>query len=159
MSIFDTMAAQTSGRPAGTPNNSNRRNQRLDRYGNPLPEAEFWVNVGLVLPVYDPETGETTDEFIGFPMGIPLDTMAEMVVRGKNERWKTIASAKNQIMKLVTEQARDTLAPGETMRLDNFVVEVRRREDPNTAAITTGHSDITQAAVLQMLSGGSIKAT
>lgn len=156
MSIFDTIAAQTAARPQTTA--AGGKAPRLDRFGNVLPDAEFWLNIGLDLPVYDPETGEEKIEFVSLPIGLPLDTMSEMEVRGKNKRWNTIVAAKNQILQVLVSSARETLEPGGTMRPDQLIVEIRRREDPNVGVETTAESEKTSAAVLQMLGSGKVSS-
>lgn len=154
MSIFDTIAAQTSARPQG--GTAGAKAPRLDRFGNVLPDAEFWLNIGLDLPIYDPETGEEKIEFVSLPIGLPLDTMSEMEVRGKNRRWNTIVAAKNQILQLLVASSKETLEPGGTMRPDSLIVEIRRREDPNAVVEQGVEAEKTAAAVLHMLGSGRV---
>lgn len=88
------------------------------------PEAMIWLNVGY--EVTDETTGEVT--FISLPFGLPLDTMEPKKVSGKNEDWKRMVQAKNQLLEHL-QKAATGLKPGEESVVSALQVQLRRRAD------------------------------
>ena len=102
---FDS-AAKTNTAAAG---GNNRRTQAQDR-----PSAKLWLNVG-----YD-----ANGRFVNLPVGIPVDTMEALPVRGQNEEWAQFQSARNDLLKAIQE-AGDNLEPGAEVEV-KLVVKLRK---------------------------------
>ena len=92
-------------------NTSGRRNaqQASDR-----PAAKLWLNVG-----YD-----ANGRFVNLPVGIPVDTMELLPIRGQNEEWAQFQSARNDLLKAIQE-AGDNLEPGAEVEV-KLVVKLRK---------------------------------
>ena len=102
---FDS-AAKTNTAVAG---GNNRRTQAQDR-----PAAKLWLNVG-----YD-----ANGRFVNLPVGIPVDTMETLPIRGQNEEWAQFQSARNDLLKAIQE-AGDNLEPGAEVEV-KLVVKLRK---------------------------------
>ena len=102
---FDS-ATKTNTAAAG---GNNRRTQAQDR-----PSAKLWLNVG-----YD-----ANGRFVNLPVGIPVDTMELLPIRGQNEEWAQFQSARNQLLKAIQE-AGDNLEPGAEVEV-NLTVKLRK---------------------------------
>jgi len=83
---FAALGAQAAA-PAATPVND---------YAN-KPKAEVWLNVGITLPIVQAD-GTTQDTFVALPFGLPLDTMEDMVAKGKNADWLNMVAVKNALL-------------------------------------------------------------
>ena len=103
---FDTAAKTNTAATSGT---NNRRTQAQDR-----PSAKLWLNVG-----YD-----ANGRFVNLPVGIPVDTMELLPIRGQNEEWAQFQSARNQLLKAIQE-AGDNLEPGAEVEV-KLVVKLRK---------------------------------
>lgn len=106
MGILDFEAA------AKTNNNTSRsagRQAQADR-----PAAKLWLNVG-----YD-----ANGRFVNLPVGIPVDTMETLPIRGQNEEWAQFQSARNDLLKAIQE-AGDNLEPGAEVEV-KLVVKLRK---------------------------------
>lgn len=103
---------------------SNRRNQ------SDKPPAKLWLNVGY----------EANGRFVNLPVGIPVDTMEELPVRGQNEEWAAFQTARNQLLKAI-QQAGDNLEPGAevevklTVKLRKVNEQVSVNDEDNAFAI------------------------
>ena len=104
MGILDFEAAKTTN----TARSSNRAAPQ-DR-----PAAKLWLNVG-----YD-----ANGRFVNLPVGIPVDTMETLPVRGQNEEWAQFQTSRNDLLKSIQE-AGDNLEPGAEIKL-KLVVKLRR---------------------------------
>ena len=122
MGILDFEAA------AKTNNNTSRsagRQAQADR-----PAAKLWLNVG-----YD-----ANGRFVNLPVGIPVDTMETLPIRGQNEEWAQFQSARNDLLKAIQE-AGDNLEPGAEvevklvvkLRKVNEEIEVSKEDNPFAA--------------------------
>ena len=78
------------------------------------PAAKLWLNVG-----YD-----ANGRFVNLPVGIPVDTMEALPVRGQNEEWAQFQSARNDLLKAIQE-AGDNLEPGAEVEV-KLVVKLRK---------------------------------
>ena len=100
---FETAAkSNTSGRSSG-------RQAPADR-----PQAKLWLNVG-----YD-----ANGRFVNLPVGIPVDTMEALPIRGQNEEWAQFQSARNDLLKAIQE-AGDNLEPGAEVEV-KLTVKLRK---------------------------------
>lgn len=86
------------------------------------PKAEFWLNIGYLSDVKNPETGE--HRFVSLPQGIPLDTMEPVKTNSSNNEYAAFMSARNDLMDQLLEHARN-LAPGQTCDV-NLTIQLRR---------------------------------
>lgn len=101
---FDTTAPKSAA--AGT---NRRTTAPQDR-----PAAKLWLNVG-----YD-----ANGRFVNLPVGIPVDTMESLPIRGQNEEWAQFQSARNGLLKAIQE-AGDKLEPGAEVEV-KLVVKLRK---------------------------------
>ena len=124
MGILDFEAAaktNTSARRSATP--------AADR-----PAAKLWLNVG-----YD-----ANGRFVNLPVGIPVDTMEALPIRGQNEEWAQFQSARNDLLKAIQE-AGDNLEPGAEvevklvvkLRKVNEEIEVSKEDNPFAANLSS----------------------
>lgn len=81
---------------AGTATGRGRATNTAD-----LPRATVWLNVG-----YD-----ANGKFVNLPLGLPIDTMEHITVRGQNEEWVQLSHARNELLKALQE-AGDALEAG-----------------------------------------------
>ena len=124
MGILDFETTKNTA-PAG------RRNaqQASDR-----PQAKLWLNVG-----YD-----ANGRFVNLPVGIPVDTMELLPIRGQNEEWAQFQSARNDLLKAIQE-AGDNLQPGAEvevklvvkLRKVNEELEVSKKDNPFAANLSS----------------------
>ena len=103
---FDSAAKTNNTAASGT---SNRRTQAQDR-----PAAKLWLNLG-----YD-----ANGRFVNLPLGITVDTMELLPIRGQNEEWAQFQSARNQLLKAIQE-AGDNLEPGAEVEV-KLTVKLRK---------------------------------
>jgi hypothetical protein len=89
------------------------------------PKAQVWLNIGTTVPVPIPETGEVEDVFVALPVGIPLDTMEHMEVRGTNQNWHHLVQAKNWLLEQLQQLAEGVDAGGEEL-IDGLQVQIKR---------------------------------
>ena len=109
MGILDFDSAAKTNTAAATGTGRNGRTQAQDR-----PAAKLWLNVG-----YD-----ANGRFVNLPVGIPVDTMELLPIRGQNEEWAQFQYARNQLLKAIQE-AGDNLEPGAEVEV-NLTVKLRK---------------------------------
>ena len=123
MGILDFEAAKTN-----TTAPRSGRQAAQDR-----PAAKLWLNVG-----YD-----ANGRFVNLPVGIPVDTMETLPIRGQNEEWAQFQSARNDLLKAIQE-AGDNLEPGAEvevklvvkLRKVNEEIEVSKEDNPFAANLS-----------------------
>lgn len=112
----------------GMPSFANRfgaqRQQEQNGNGNgqqqqPRKPSEFWINVGL-------PTGVSDDKFsfLSLPLGIPLDTMNPVELRGNNQEFLEFRAAQNHLLEQVHAEAKK-LGAGMSIELP-LMVQLRR---------------------------------
>lgn len=116
MALNRNTTAATPFRPAAA-NPANRQGSSKDRA-----PTMIWLNVGY--KHVDETTGE--EIFVSLPMGLPIDTMQEANVRGKNEDYVQLQQAKNALLTQLLQAAAE-LAEGETLDVD-LDLQLRRVE-------------------------------
>lgn len=81
--------------------------------------SEFWINVGL-------PTGVSDDKFsfLSLPLGIPLDTMNPVELRGNNQEFLEFRAAQNHLLEQVLAEAKK-LGAGMSVELP-LMVQLRR---------------------------------
>lgn len=88
------------------------------------PKAEVWLNIGLTVPLPQ-EDGSTVDTFVALPVGIPLDTMEEMAMRGNNENWHQMVQAKNWLLAELKKAAKG-IKPGADDLVKGLEIQIKR---------------------------------
>lgn len=96
------------------------------------PKAQVWLNVGTTVEIPNPETGEVEEVFVALPVGIPLDTMEAMEVRGSNKNWANMVQAKNWLLDQL-QALGGNVKPGEEQLVDGLQIQVKRVGKPQTA--------------------------
>ena len=109
MGILDFDSAAKNNNTAASGTSRNGRTQAQDR-----PAAKLWLNLG-----YD-----ANGRFVNLPIGIPVDTMELLPIRGQNEDWAQFQSARNQLLKAIQE-AGDNLEPGAEVEV-KLTVKLRK---------------------------------
>ena len=94
--------------------------------------SQLWLNVGINLPSPD---GEGT-VFVSLPVGIALDDLKKIEVRGNNAQWIDLQQAKNQLLDAV-QSAAAALNPGERKQIP-LACEIARVSTPNSAPVAEG---------------------
>lgn len=85
-------------------------------------KAQLWVNIGVSKTVL--KDGESVEEFIALPQGIPLDTMEMKPATSRNDEFRNRELGQNHLWKQLMAKAAE-LAPGEDV-IVNLQVQVRR---------------------------------
>lgn len=101
---FDTTAPKSAGA-----SNNRRTTAPQDR-----PAAKLWLNVGY----------EANGRFVNLPVGIPVDTMESLPIRGQNEEWAKFQSSRNELLKAIQE-AGDKMEPGAEIEV-KLTVKLRK---------------------------------
>lgn len=87
--------------------------------------TQVWLNVGY----------EAGDRFVSLPLGIPLDGMQPLAVKGKDEDFRDFTVARNDFLGQLNELAAK-LEPGEEQIL-TLQVQMRRIEGASEAPTMT----------------------
>lgn len=82
------------------------------------PKSQLWVNVGYTQIVND------VPVFVSIPMGIPLDSVKELVTNTRNVEFNQLNQARNQLLADILAASED-LEAGEEHTLE-LEVQVRR---------------------------------
>ena len=117
---------------AAAKTNNSRSSNRVAPQDRPA--AKLWLNVG-----YD-----ANGRFVNLPVGIPVDTMETLPIRGQNEEWAQFQSARNDLLKAIQE-AGDGLEPGAEvevklvvkLRKVNEEIEVSKEDNPFAANLSS----------------------
>lgn len=125
MGILDFEAPKTT-------NNARRQQANTEQ----KPPAKLWLNVGYEVETTDKD-GNNITRFINLPVGIPLDTMEPLPIRGQNEEFAALRSAQNDLLKAL-QSAGDNLDPGVEkevrlvvkIRKVNEQLEIKREDNP-----------------------------
>ncbi len=89
------------------------------------PKTQVWLNVGTTVQIPNAETGEVEDVFVALPIGIPLDTMENMEVRGTNKNWANMVQAKNWLLGQLKALGEGVEAGDEEI-IDGLQIQVKR---------------------------------
>lgn len=109
----------TNGRVAPTTNADER------------PQSEIWLNVGVMVKIIDPETGDEVEELLTLPVNLAIDTMKKREVSNrkpttaKAKQYRDRAVASNQLLDAI-QKAAGGLEPGATMALEGFTLQLQR---------------------------------
>ena len=108
MSIIDTLKA--SNNTAST--NNTRTTAKGDEERR---QSKLWVNLGY-------KNADGT--FVNLPVGIPIDTMELLAVRGQSEDWVKLTHERNMLIKQL-QAIGDDMEPGQEQMLP-LEVQLRR---------------------------------
>lgn len=95
------------------------------------PQSEIWLNVGIMIDIVNPDTGETEKELLTLPVNLAIDTMKKREIptrkpttaKGKQFRDRSIAS--NTLLETF-QKASANLEPGAVITLDGITVQLQR---------------------------------
>ena len=113
---------------------------------NDRPQSEIWLNVGVMVETVNPDTGEKEQELLTLPVNLAIDTMKKREIptrkpttaKGKQFRDRAIAS--NQLLEYI-QKASANLAPGATLTLDGFTLQLQRVNEKEDELAGTDPSD------------------
>lgn len=108
MSIIDTLKASNNT----TSTSNNRTTTKGDEERR---QSKLWVNLG-----YKNADGK----FVNLPVGIPIDTMELLAVRGQSEDWVKLTHERNMLIKQL-QAIGDDMEPGQEQMLP-LEVQLRR---------------------------------
>ena len=108
MSIIDTLKASNNT----TSTSNNRTTAKGDEERR---QSKLWVNLG-----YKNADGK----FVNLPVGIPIDTMELLAVRGQSEDWVKLTHERNMLIKQL-QAIGDDMEPGQEQMLP-LEVQLRR---------------------------------
>ena len=88
-------------------------------------KSQLWVNVGYTQVV------NGIDVFVSVPMGIPLDSVKELVTNTRNVEFNQLNQARNQLLADILAASED-LEPGQdhTLELEVQVRRIDKEPDP-----------------------------
>ena len=93
------------------------------------PRAQVWLNIGTTVSIPNPTTGEVEDVFVALPVGIPLDTMEAMEMRGSNQNWAHMVQAKNWLLEQLQDMGK-TVGAGEEQLIEGLQIQIKRVGTP-----------------------------
>lgn len=82
--------------------------------------AQVWLNVGRMQMI------DGVEEFISFKVGIPLDTLADQPIRGKDPHFRKICAAKNALRDETLKAVNESFEPGESAFVEGLITEIHR---------------------------------
>jgi hypothetical protein len=110
MGLLDNLAAERN-RTANTSSTTRRTNTDTRE------QAKVWLNVGF----------EVDGKFVNLPLGLAIDTMEPVQVRGQNQEWLELQTARNELLQAIQEAGAE-LEPGQERELP-LVVRIRHVND------------------------------
>lgn len=113
MSIINQLSAANKTSTAAAP--ANRTTARGDEERR---QSKLWVNIGF---------HNAEGKFVNLPVGIPVDTMELIAVRGQSEDWVRLTHERNMLIKML-QQHGDKMEPGQEEILP-LQVQLRRVSD------------------------------
>ena len=119
---------------------------RIAPIADERPQSEIWLNVGVMMKVIDPETGDEVEELLTLPVNLAIDTMKKREIptrkpttaKGKQFRDRAIAS--NQLLEYI-QKASANLEPGATLTLDGFTLQLQRVNEKEDELAGTDPTD------------------
>ena len=128
MGILDTLASQNgSTKPAvvaqtGAPNAERKSSQ-------------VWLNVGVTIP----GAGEDgADLFVSLPVGLPMDDMKPIVIRGSNQNSINLKQVKNMLLDELQKLGAG-MQPGQRQPIPQLGVEIYRVAQPDQQGTAAGN--------------------
>jgi hypothetical protein len=102
--------------------NPSSRTHYQTRDGQLRPKSKVWLNPGLFVQTQE------GPQWIPLPLGLGIDTMEPMQVRGQNVDFIKRANASNQLLADL-KNAGNRLAPGEELQIPLTLILRRNNED------------------------------
>lgn len=134
MSILESVVAARTPAAVATPAKADR-----------VP-TQFWLNVGVTLKGQGPDGA---DLFVSLPVGIALDDMKPVAIKGSSKSFIELQQTKNALL-AATQAKAGTLSPGERCAVPEFTVEIARVSAPEQNG--TVASNGLMAALMDQLS-------
>lgn len=79
-------------------------------------KTQIWLNIGY----------ETADgKFVNLPIGIPVDTMNKLEIRGSNEDWNKLSQARNKMLEKLQKHG-SSMAAGAEEEVHGLVIKIKR---------------------------------
>jgi hypothetical protein len=125
MGILDTLAAPSTTAPAAAGTTAAAKTDRAP--------SQVWLNVGVNLPGAG-EDGK--DLFVSIPVGLPLDDMKAIQIRGTNQHSINLKQVKNMLLDEL-QKLGASMNPGERKCVPQLGVEIYRVAKPEQ----TGSAD------------------
>jgi len=121
MGILDTLAAQNQKTAAAVqvaaPSSTSTSERR---------SSQVWLNVGVTIP----GAGEDgADLFVSLPVGLPMDDMKQVTIRGSNQNSIHLKQVKNMLLDEL-QKLGASLAPGQRQSVNQLSVEIYRVAQP-----------------------------
>lgn len=115
MGILDTIAAQATKSAQAAPATTEQRKT-----------SQVWLNVGVTIP----GAGEDgADLFVSLPVGLPLDDMKPVVIRGMNQNSINLKQVKNLLLDEL-QKLGASMSPGQRRLVPQLDVEIYRVAQP-----------------------------
>lgn len=98
-------------------------------------DAQFWINIGYRSGSEDPNY-----EFVSLGLGIPLDHVQHIKVQGKNEQFRALTTARNELRDQLLDMAVQ-LQPGESRIFEaenGLAIQIRRVNEAQETAPNAG---------------------
>lgn len=128
MSILNNLrndvAAASAKAQAATPASTERK------------PSDFWLNIGINIP-----GPEGKPVFVSLPIGLALDDMKAVTVKGTNQEWINLAQTKNALLEALQLHAA-SMKPGERQHAEALSVEIYRRNEPQQTASSTSDNPL-----------------
>ena len=121
MGILDTLASQNgSTKPAAAA-------QAAAPATTERKSSQVWLNVGVTIP----GAGEDgADLFVSLPVGLPMDDMKPIVIRGSNQNSINLKQVKNMLLDEL-QKLGAAMSPGQRQAVPQLSVEVYRVAQPD----------------------------
>ena len=123
MGILESLTGSSNRQPSGPLfSNGGRGNaaQASDR-----PKAKVWLNIGY----------QRGDKFINLPIGLPVDTMDKVDVRGQNEDWIKFQTARNAFLDDLQKYGAQLEAGQEVILNPDSMIQIRLRRVSETVEV------------------------
>lgn len=138
MGILDTLAAQATKSAAA---------QAAPATTEQRKSSQVWLNVGVTIP----GAGEDgADLFVSLPVGLPLDDMKPVVIRGTNQNSINLKQVKNMLLDEL-QKLGASLSPGQRRLVPQLDVEIYRVAQPEQ--VGTAESNPLIAGLFNALRG------
>lgn len=141
MGILDELARSPSNNAASANSNTGGSAQQERK------PSQIWLNVGVTLP----GAGEDgTDLFVSLPVGLPLDDMKPIQIRGSNQNSINLKQVKNMLLDEL-QKLGAAMSPGQRQAVPQLSVEVYRVAQPDQTGTAANNPLI--AGLVGALSG------
>ena len=124
MGILDTLASQNTKPAAPTQAAAAERKS-----------SQVWLNVGVTIP----GAGEDgADLFVSLPVGLPLDDMKAITIRGSNQNSINLKQVKNMLLDEL-QKLGASMQPGQRQTVPQLGVEIYRVAQPEQVGTAEGN--------------------